>query len=233
MTTSLKSLLAAGAILAASSVSFAQHKKEMALSPFSKIDIGWAYQVELKKSTRNFISIDASDKEVLDRVEIEVNGNTLDLDFDNDFWTLKSDHKAKAVIEYIAIDEIDISGAANVSASEAIKSESFSVEVSGAGQGDFSISCNKLSVDISGAGKLSLTGTAENQRVDLSGAGNYYGDKLISQHVNVHTSGAGSAKVHAAQSIEAHASGAGSISYSGSPSRSDVESSGAGSIRKN
>ncbi|MDN4166291.1 head GIN domain-containing protein [Cytophagales bacterium LB-30] len=233
MTTSLKTLLAAGAILAASSVSFAQHKKEMALSPFSKIDIGWAYQVELKKSTRNFITVDASDKEVLERVEINVNGSTLDLDFDNDFWKLGSNDKAKAVIEYIAIDEVEISGAANVSANETIKSNSFTVEVSGAGKGDFTISCEKLSVDISGAGKLNLTGDAVNQSVHLSGAGNYYGDKLISQNVEVHTSGAGSAKVHAAQSIEAHASGAGSISYSGNPTRSDVESSGAGSIRKN
>jgi hypothetical protein len=92
------------------------------------------------------------------------------------------------------------------------------VVLSGAGNIDaMRIDTPDLSLANSGAGRLAVSGRAERQNIDLVGLGQIDSSALMSQQVDVSVSGAGEARVNAAQTLTARVTGVGSITYLGNP----------------
>lgn len=105
------------------------------------------------------------------------------------------------------------------------------VENSGLGSitGD-GIDTPALAVDLSGGGEITLKGTAAAQRVTVSGLGKIDLAELNGRNAIVSVSGAGEARVNAADTLKAEISGLGSVLYTGQP-RIEKNISGGGEIR--
>ncbi len=110
-----------------------------------------------------------------------------------------------------SLDGIQLSGAGTVHVND-IKTEAFSVA-------------------ISGAGDMTVTGGAHSQTVKISGAGNYNAREFQTDAVEVIITGAGNARVSASQSVSATVSGAGAVTYYGSPQVSH-RITGIGSVKQ-
>lgn len=211
---------------------YAQQKKDFPVSSFDEVSIGWAFEVELKQSDKPFVTIEAED-DILSKIEVKVKGTELIVSFTDSKWRSKSGDKAVVTIGYTSLKALNLSGAANVKCNEIIKSSDFEIEMSGASKAELSIETQKLIVELSGASDLDLNGVATQQKIDISGASSYNAEEVKSDKVVVEASGASKAKVNAVKELNADSSGASTIRYSGNPDRTMIESSGAGSIKKN
>jgi len=210
----------------------AQEKKDYPVGTFDEISVGWAYEVVLKQSDKPFVIIEA-DKEILSKTEVKVKGTELTIIFTDNTWNSRMGDKAVVTIGYTSLKALDLSGAANLTCGDIIKSNGFEIEMSGAAKADLAIETQKLDIELSGASDLDITGVATQQDVDVSGASSYNAEGVKSDIVAVEASGASNAKVNAAKELTADSSGASTIKYSGNPDRTNIDSSGAGNVKKN
>lgn len=127
---------------------------------------------------------------------------------------------------------ISLSGAGNFHGIDTIAALSFDVRISGAGNMEGTVECEKFSIDISGAGNMSVTGTSNDADLSISGAGKFNGSRFNVQNVTVRVSGAGKVDIGVENSLNAKISGAGEINYRGEPKTVDSNVSGAGKVRK-
>jgi len=213
-------------VLISSSVLAGQETRELA--PFSKMDIGGAFKIIMKKTGNHKVSIDADD-DVIDKIVTEVVGGTLKV------YTKGNNIRATRmdlVIEFASVNEMDLSGASSVRCDDVISVENFEIEVSGAGTTKLILETNRLDASMTGAGSLTLSGKAREQVIDITGAGSYNAEEFECDYTEIESSGAGTAKVVANKELKADCSGAGSVRYRGNPDRVFADSNGAGSVKR-
>jgi len=201
--------------------------EEVPVGSFSKIDVGSAFKVYLKKGDKESVKLEIDEK-YRDQVKIEVKGDKLMV---STKWNINNPEKMNLYIVFKSLNSIEASGACKIESESEITADRLNLDLSGAGKIDIKISVKSLSASLSGAGTMKLSGVAENQTVDLSGAADYKAYDLKSNRVNIEVSGAGNAEIFAEKVIEADISGAGSVYYKGNPDSKSAEVSGAGKFK--
>ncbi len=205
-------------------------KKNRSVDKFSGIKVGGAFNVVLTQGSTHKLVIEA-EEDVHDDIRTQVKGDVLHIDIDWN-WKWKNHGKITIYVDFVALDYLNVSGAADVTTNTPIKANELELQVSGASDLELEINAKSMNVTVSGAGDIRISGSTDEQTVRLSGAGDYKASQLKSNYTNARASGAGSVTVHATEQIEAYASGAGSVKYYGNPAKEKTNSSGAGTIRK-
>ena len=90
----------------------------------------------------------------------------------------------------------------------------------------------KISSEITGASSLKLSGETKDLVISASGASHAKCFELMSENADVDLSGASSADVFASISVKGEASGASNVKYKGNATSVVVNTSGAGSVKK-
>lgn len=192
---------------------------------FSKVSISGSYEVYVRQGEHCQLRIE-TDENLMDYIKAENKGEWLKI------WTKEPIAKATVLKLYITavdLDAIDISGAVALKSKSAIRSKTFDLELSGAGEIDLELDVNELNLDLSGGTESTLKGKAEKLTADISGAGSLDAEELETDFCNIDISGAGDASLFVNEELDVDISGAGSVKYKGNPSvKKDV--SGAGSI---
>jgi hypothetical protein len=130
-----------------------------------------------------------------------------------------------------ALNSLTITGACTFKTIDTIKTDTFYLEISGAGEGRAELDVNKLKTNISGAGSFELFGKADNAEIKFSGAGELKAFSLQVREASINFSGAGAMRVSCSEKLSVEASEAGKVEYKGSPILS-VNSRGPVSIKK-
>jgi len=130
-----------------------------------------------------------------------------------------------------ALNSLTITGACTFKTVDKIKTDSFYLEISGAGEGKAELDVNNLKANISGAGSFELSGKADNAEIKFSGAGQLKAFSLQIREASVNFSGAGAVRINCSEKLTIEASGAGKVEYKGSPILS-VNTRGPVSIKK-
>ena len=177
-----------------------------------------------------------------DYVKLEVQSNLRDyivVEVVNDELVLRTTRRinfnlSKPVILTVStpvLEGLSISGTCTFTAFDTINADSFSLRVSGAGEGRAQLDVESLSVNISGVGSFDLSGRADIADLRLSGTGNVRALPLQSREAVIRLSGTGSVGISCSESLSVIASGAGSVEYRGSPSL-NLDNSGMVSVRR-
>ncbi|SDL05435.1 Putative auto-transporter adhesin, head GIN domain [Catalinimonas alkaloidigena] len=209
----------------------AQSREKRTIRSFSELEISGIYEVYLRQGNTESLELEA-DEDVMDKLITENKGDRLVLRMEHVRMNQYKNRKVKAYITCRRLDRIEMSGATHLQGETPLHTKALAIGISGAGDVRLEIDTESLEASISGAGDLRVTGRTGEQRVEISGAGDYKSYDLASRRAEVRVSGAGSANVTVSEEIDAHASGAGNVYYKGSPSRTNVKSSGAGSVKK-
>jgi hypothetical protein len=175
---------------------------------FNALTISGAYEVEIVVQKEQSLEIEGDDN-LLPLITTEVKGGVLDVGNSKSFSTKNRLHLRISVPSF---DAISSSGASDIVIS-GVKSDEFSI-------------------DISGAGSLQVSGETKSLELKQSGAGEVDAKDLHAAKVNVDSSGAASAEVYASEELRASVSGAGNVNYYGDPKTVNKDVSGAGSITK-
>jgi hypothetical protein len=129
------------------------------------------------------------------------------------------------------LNSLTITGMCTFIANDKIRTDTFNLEISGAGSGKAELDVNSFKANMSGAGSLELYGKADNAEIELSGAGELKAFSLQIREASVDLSGAGTIRINCSEKLSVVARGAGTVEYRGSPSLS-LNKSGTVSIRK-
>jgi putative autotransporter adhesin-like protein len=166
------------------------------------------------------------DDNLLDRLRLDVDGDTLRIDIDGQVRGAT----LRAEIRVVSLERVVASGATQVRVVGPVVDD-LTVEASGASKIEVSpIELDELVVDASGASRISIEGAASRLRAEVSGASNLALFGVEVDEAEVEVSGASHAEVTVLDRLEASASGASSVRYRGDADRVISDVSGSSSV---
>jgi hypothetical protein len=198
------------------------------LGAFNKISVGGNYEVTLKKSDKNYLTI-TTDENLVPLILSKIENGELSISSKKNLINIK---KTKLVIGYSIINEVRAYGATLLNNEETLESDNLYLNLEGAGMIDLKLKVSNLDASLSGAGLVKCNGYATNSKIRLSGAGGLEAIGLETQNATITVSGIGSAKVNVKNELSAAIEGVGGIEYIGHPVKVNKNISGLGTIKE-
>lgn len=172
------------------------------VSGFKSVDVGSVFQVEIVAQKEFSVEVEADDN-LIGLIQTTVDGDTLRIESDK---RLKSRSPIKIRISAPSIDGLQVSGAANVTAT-GLKSESLKIESSGGSRVTVAGETVKLKIESSGGAKVNAGG-------------------LTAVDADIDGSGGSSVEVNVTGDLRSDISGGARVQYSGTPANIVTNKSG-------
>jgi hypothetical protein len=206
-------------------------KETRKVAEFDKIGLAIPANLYLTQGSKNEVIIEA-DEDLLAKIETEVNGTSLDIQFEK-WYHYKGFGKINVYITVKDIKEIDVAGSGDVIAKSAIKADKLVFVISGSG----SILIDDLYVTdvyamVTGSGDIRIKGNskANELKVTITGSGDFNSENLEFKEGEMSITGSGSIRAHVSDELDASITGSGRIYYKGNP-LIDADITGSGKIR--
>ncbi|HZH67302.1 MAG TPA: head GIN domain-containing protein [Flavisolibacter sp.] len=199
------------------------------VSNFTGIDVSGAVKVRLKQEATASVRVD-TDENLMEYVEVKVDGNTLVIQPRKGYNLDPS----KELIVYVSaprFDEIDLSGASNITSEAPITGDELNVQASGASEIVMQVKLSKFTSELSGACLLRLTGDVSRFSTEASGASKIMCLDLKTKEAKLNISGATEAAITADNELDIDASGASTVEYRGN-ANINQKSSGASNVKR-
>jgi len=145
---------------------------------------------------------------------------------------LKTRAEVDITITYEEISRISCEGACNIFSSELIQTGVLELQANAASVIEAEVQCKRLVIDCSTAGQVIVSGNTGELKIDASTSGTVDANALRADKVVVQARTASGVKVQASESLQADVSTAASLRYRGNPSKTNLQSSTGGGIRK-
>ncbi|MFH1688217.1 MAG: head GIN domain-containing protein [bacterium] len=202
-------------------------EQERDLKPFDRIETNGSWDIVVTVGSSQQVILHFEDN-IIDLIETEVRGKTLEIFAEESFSTRKS---SWVEITLPNLAEVYSAGSGDIRV-ERLDSEVFELSLSGSGDFYLGGHADELGVKISGSGDGVLVGSAENLELRISGSGDIDSRDLIAKQVSVTISGSGDVQLYAEESFDGRISGSGDITYYGKPEDVRTRVSGSGDIRR-
>jgi hypothetical protein len=251
-------VLFGGAVLAARLLTPPQNYKEVTetreLSDFTKINFETFGDVEVRKGTKNQITITSSDVFV-SALKTEVSNNTLNItgkDFKIQLFAFNFSPNTKFVITVKNLSDITSKGAGNFTIDELNNSKDIIIDMQGVGnlevskltaenlvlqhEGTGEIKLNNVLVKTStinskGVGQTFISGKATSAKYTVEGVGNLNAKDFVCEDVDINIDGTGNSDVYASKTLKIDSNGVGNVTYYGNASVTQNKN-GVGNISK-
>ena len=196
------------------------------------IEAGSIFEIEVTEGSQKGVTI-VCDQAYEDYLEVKYLQGELILGMKPNVKMINNKEGIKVTLQMPTIEEIDLSGAAKLTASGSFKTRELEIDLSGATSvKGLQISGSELSIDCSGASNLTITGDFSSSiEADVSGA-----SKVTitgnSRDLEIEASGASNVHVTGTHKFtETSCSGASSINLNGSTGYFKSETSGASNLK--
>jgi hypothetical protein len=226
--------ISVGLIASSCNVSVSGESKEekRAVKNFTGVDLAVPADLYITQGESYSFTIEG-DSEFLEKIQTEVQGETLKIKTEGWFNFGWNNLKVKIKITMPTVERLSVAGSGDIKAVTPIISEDLVINISGSG--DISITELKvktLSANVSGSGDISLIGneSAQNASVKVTGSGDVSLKGILFDDAEVSISGSGDVYLEAKENLNAKVVGSGDIVYSGNP-LIDAKVSGSGRIR--
>lgn|GEM_PF-436782 len=197
------------------------------LEDFSGIEIGVSADVKLIIGDEPSLKITAPES-YINAISTNVGRRILKVTGD----VCKAENSdIKIVITSPKINDIVISGSADIYSDSPLRTDNLTLGVRGTGSISLNIFTNEVEAIINGSGNIILNGTSESMEIAINGSGDFKGLGLNSFKARVKISGSGNASVVAHSKLHAAIQGSGNINYSGDP-EINMSISGSGKVNK-
>ena len=181
------------------------HTFEMELADFTRIEAGYAFDVEIRQA-ESFSVVLEVDESLVPYLDVETDGNILFLLLDSEQPYNLQGECLKAIVDMPAVESIVLKDAARASGNVDVES---------------------LSVAMTDASSVELTGSASYLELNQGSASQATLIDFPVKDVHATLEGASYAAVHATESLFAILSGASQLTYTGDPEDVDIAISGA------
>jgi hypothetical protein len=203
--------------------------EEYAFTNFTKVEIGSAFEFEIKQSSSYSINVTANDN-VIDYVQVSQDGQTLRIRL----GTVPSFRLVtlRASVTIPQLHGLTASGASRGTVSNFSSTEDMDITVSGASRLTGDITAGNVEFDISGASTIQLEGSADDMIAIVSGASLFKLGDFTVNNADVNISGASTGTINLNGRLDANVSGASTLLYIGEPVMGIINVSGASTLSK-
>jgi hypothetical protein len=208
--------------------SAAQERETRNPGPFTGIDISDRVLVQLLKADEESLEI-STQRSDASGVITAVEDNTLNIRVRG---SSSEFGKVNIILKYRHIDDISVSGMAEVSSISPMKADTLSIDLRGGGKAYLDLDLVHLDCRIHEGAVLSAQGRASSLDAHVTTSGALSAFDLQSDLVVVKAVTGGIAKVYAGKSLVANAQTKGYISYRGDPDQAVTNRGTGGSIEK-
>jgi hypothetical protein len=199
--------------------------KTYAPGAFDKLIFSGAANVQFRQGDKDEIFVEGDD-EMQNNISLDLRGTRLELRSEGSWKFWRGKGRPKVHVQMRDLKELQISGAADFVANDAVNLKALRVDISGAGVARFErLKADALRFSVSGSGDGYFTGSASELSVNISGRSDFFGENLLTRNARVSISGLGKAQVWNVGDLSASVSGIGTIDYWGNP-KLDKRSSG-------
>lgn len=193
-------------------------KQSRQVEAFNGVALSFSGNVQITQAAQQQVVIEA-DKDVLDIIITEVNGNTLVIKTKNGQWRDLGD--VNVMISMPDITSLSVSGSGDIRSETALKTPEIKVNVSGSGSIYLQqLESPNVEAEITGSGDIKLAGNSTDQsrlKTIITGSGSYKGEGLVVGEAHVTITGSGSATVNVLKELDTNITGSGSVMYKGNP----------------
>ncbi len=225
--------------------------QEFNFSDFTRIEVGYAFEVEIVQSASYSVSITADDNLFDEYIRVSKDGETLKIRLKPALSYISTTLRARITIPDLY--DLDLSGATHGTVKGFSSSHDFTLDLSGASSLDMSdMSAGDIKFDISGASRVTgditaddaefeisgastvrLQGSASDIDINASGASHAELANFTVNNADVNLSGASSGTVNLNGKLDVDLSGASNLRYIGEPTVGDIDISGGSTLNKN
>jgi len=203
--------------------------KTIKTEDYDKIDAVGSMDFILEKGTEGTITV-TTDDNLQEYVKITSGGGVLKVTLEN-YINYNSKHGIIITIPFEEISEASLTGSGDLIGKDVIKTSSFTTNLTGSGDVVLALDAENIDSKLIGSGDITLSGNTNSLEASVKGSGDFEGKNLEANNTDVSVIGSGDATVTAKKSIRARVNGSGDIKYSGSPEKSEIKSSGSGTIK--
>lgn len=226
-------------LLLVSGFAFAQTKETRSVGTFTKLAFRVPGKLILKQGSPQSVVIEG-DKELLEKIETEVEGNRLVIGHPDKWrwrdWGWKDDKKVTVYVTVQDIEGLSVSGSGDLVSSGKISTNGLELKVSGSGSLDIDADVKgELTADVSGSGDLSVKGACQSFDSSVSGSGKVNMSGTITGRADMSVSGSGRIMASGtAQQVKATISGSGKVLAADlEVSKCEIRISGSGDVEIN
>ncbi|MES2754331.1 MAG: head GIN domain-containing protein [Pseudomonadota bacterium] len=196
-------------------------ERSVAVVNFDRIRIDGPFEVRLTTDAEPNASLSGS-ADVLDKVELRVEGTTLIVRAGNAGWGERPRAKAAGAplirVSTRSLRSAGVVGGGVLTIVGPVRGDRIDLTVTGAGSIAASgLAANELVATLIGTGEIALGGTARSARLLSNGAGRIAARDLTANDVTIRTDGATEVAVGARYTASATSTGLGAITVLGSP----------------
>jgi hypothetical protein len=203
--------------------------QEEEIAEFDQVDVSHAFRVDISQGERFRVVVRVDDN-LRQYLRVVKRGGTLMIGLEPGRLSTVRRATLEAEVTMPELTGVELSGASQATISGFESAKPLDVEASGASELRGDIEAADARFHISGASQVTLTGSAEDLTVEASGASRVDLSDFDVADADIELSGASRATVSANGRLDARASGASELTYLGSPTLGDIETSGASSV---
>lgn len=228
----MRNLILAGLALAAWAAPATAATRGFTITSFDKIRVAGPFTVNVRTGAAPSARAEGT-AQALDRVRIEVQGQTLVVSLDRHAWSGGSDANTGPVVINVTtpgLASATLTGAGNLSIDRA-KAARFDLVTTGSGDVAIgALAADLLRVSITGSGEATLAGKVAQARLVVQGAGGIAGAKLTVADLDLSVTGSGDVSLSATRAAKVNSTGSGEITISGNAA-CQVRATGSGEVR--
>ncbi len=206
-------------------------KENRSVSSFTGVDVSGGLDIYVKQDSATSVTIE-TDANLQQYIITRVEDGVLHIYQENN-TSIEGTKGITIHVSSPSFNRFEASGACDIRSENKIQhTNEIKLHATGASNIELDLNAPKVSADISGASGIKLSGTTKDLMINASGASNAKCYELMTENADVDLSGASSANVFASVKINGEASGASDVRYKGSAATVTVNTSGAGSVKK-
>ena len=198
------------------------------VSDFDSLEIRHSFEVDIIQSQTYSLVVRVDDN-IEQYLIIDQRGDTLILDLEE--GRTYSNVTLEAQISMPSLRSLELSGASDARFAQFVSSDPFDLVASGASKAEGDIEAGDTGIELSGASDVRLTGSGEDLILEASGASRADLERFAVGDATLDLSGSSDVTVNVDGEINVSASGASDVTYYGSPTLGEIDTSGASSIQ--
>ena len=197
--------------------------KKYDFGSIKSIEAGSIFSIEVTEGNEKGVTI-VCDEAYEEHIEVKYFQGELILSMKPNVKMLNNKEGIKVYLQMPTIEDIELSGAANLTATGTFKTRELDIELSGATSvKGLQISGSELTIECSGASTIKLDGSTSYFKSETSGASNLKAKDYSAKDGYAEVTGASSAKVRCTGTLKIMVSKMSSITHYGNPNIVNVD----------
>jgi hypothetical protein len=201
------------------------------LEGVSRLKINGAFNLLISQSDAPSLRIEGS-KELADKLQVKQEGDQLELSMEDGETGFFQNESLTVYVAVADLSEFTFEGVGNIKTEETLNLKEILIRGSGVGNIKLDIEAESIDAEFNLLGNMVLKGKATDVLLVNEGIGNVDASGLISQTMDLQSSGIGRVSVYCEGELSIQVNGIGTVEYSGNPTVVNEKVDGIGKVTR-